>query len=78
MRHCVVSIAGKEGERHTVETDAISLFDAAYKAQQQWALLSWFAPTPVIEVRAGNHRWFVRQERIRKWATGSYRRRRTE
>jgi hypothetical protein len=45
MRHCIVSIAGKNGERHTIETDAISLFDAAHKAQQQWAMLWWYQPT---------------------------------
>jgi hypothetical protein len=78
MRHCIVSMTGKDGERHTVETDAISLFDAAYKAQQQWARLWWFQPTVLIEVRSGNDRWLVRQERVRKWATGSYRRRRAD
>ena len=54
MRRCTVFMTGTDGQRHSIETDALSLFDAAYNAQQQWARLSWFDPQALIEVRAGN------------------------
>jgi hypothetical protein len=78
MRRCIVSVSGTDGARHTVETDAMSLFDAAYKAREQWALLSWFDPRAFIEVRADNDRWHVRPDRLRVWANGSSRKRRRE
>ena len=78
MRRCVVSIDGTDGQRYSMETDAISLFDAAYKARQQWAVLWWFNPFAVIEVRSGKDCWRVKQDRLRVWATGSSRERRRE
>jgi hypothetical protein len=76
MRRCIVSMTGTDGRRHSIETDALSLFDAAFIAQQQWAKFSWFDRNALIEVRAGNDCWRVRQDRIRRWAYGSSRRRR--
>jgi hypothetical protein len=76
--HCIVSITGKDGERHMFEMDVINLFDAACKAQQQFSYLWWFRRDVLMEVKSGNDRWFVRQDGVRKWATGSLRRRRTE
>jgi hypothetical protein len=38
----------RDGQRHTSETDANSLFDAAYKAQQQWVLDPWFSSDALI------------------------------
>jgi hypothetical protein len=66
----------KDGELHSFETDAISLFDAAYRARQQWALFWWFPPDSVIEVHSGSDCWHVRQDRLRVWASGSTRKRR--
>jgi hypothetical protein len=34
MRRCIVCMTGTDGRRHSVETDALSLFDAACNAQQ--------------------------------------------
>jgi hypothetical protein len=42
MRRCTVSVVGKDGERHSLEADANSLFDAAYKAVEQWGMLGGF------------------------------------
>ena len=78
VRRCLVSVIGKDGERHSIDTDGISLFDAAYKAKQQWAMFWWFPPDAVIEVRSGNDCWQVGQDRLRVWATGNMRRRRRE
>jgi hypothetical protein len=78
MRRCTVSMTGTDGQRHSNETDALSLFDAAFNAQQQWAKFSWFDPQAVIEIRAGKDVWRVRQDRIRVWAYGSSRRRRRQ
>jgi hypothetical protein len=78
MRRCVVSITGTDGERRSVEVEAMSLFDAAYTARQQWALMSWFNPRELIEVRTGDGCWHVRPDRLRLWATGSARKRRRE
>ena len=61
-----------------METEAASLFDAAYQARQRWALLHWFMPDALIEVRSGEQCWHVKQERLRLWATGSTRKRRRE
>jgi hypothetical protein len=78
VRRCLVSITGKDGERHSIEADAISLFDAAYKAKQQWTMFWWFPLDAVIEVRSGSDCWRVRQDRLRVWASGNARRRRRE
>ena len=32
VKHCLVSIIGDDGQTHTVEVDAMSLFDAAAHA----------------------------------------------
>jgi len=69
---------GTDGQLHSIETDAISLFDAAYKARQQWAVCSWFRADALIDVRTGKETWRVRQDRLRVWATGSSRKRRRE
>jgi hypothetical protein len=71
-------MTGKDGQRRTVETNAISLFDAAWKAQQQWALFWWFRNDVPIEVRSGTDSWCVTQDRLRLWAAGPTRRRRRE
>jgi hypothetical protein len=76
MRRCTVSIIGKDGDTHSFETDANSLFDAAYKAIESWGMLGWFPLNADIEVRSGNQCWRVKQGRVRVWATGSTRRRR--
>jgi hypothetical protein len=39
VRRVTVSVLGKDRETHAVEVDAASLFDAAEKALQQWAML---------------------------------------
>jgi len=78
MRRCTVSTTGTDGQRHSIETDALSLFDAAFNARQQWARLSWFDLQAVFEICAENDRWRVRQDRIRRWAYGSSRRRRRQ
>jgi hypothetical protein len=62
MRRRIVSMTGTNGCRHSVETDALSLFDAAFNAQQQWARFSWFGRNALIEVRPGNDCWRVRQD----------------
>jgi hypothetical protein len=54
VRRCLVSVIRKDGERHSIETDGINLFDAAYKAKQQWAMFWWFPPDALLEVRSGN------------------------
>ena len=41
MRPCVVSIFGQDGQRHSLETKADSLFAAAYAGLEQWAKLWW-------------------------------------
>lgn len=43
------------------------MFDAAAQATQRWAMLSWYEPDAVLEVRAGEEIWRVRAERVREW-----------
>jgi hypothetical protein len=55
---------GKDGEVHTAEIlDAVSLFDAASKAIQQWARLWWFSGDALIEIECVPDRWRVSQDR---------------
>jgi hypothetical protein len=43
-------MVGKDGKRHSLEADANSLFNAAYKAVEQWGMLSCFPLNAYIEV----------------------------
>ncbi len=58
---------GKDGERHTIELEAASLFEAGYRAVQRWALFWWFDPQALLTIRAGNEGWNVKQSSIREW-----------
>ena len=59
-----------DGQTHTVELAASSLFDAAAQAMQGWARLWWWDPGLVLEVKCGNLRWRVAAGRVRAWQTG--------
>ncbi|MGA8593165.1 MAG: hypothetical protein WB676_00330 [Bryobacteraceae bacterium] len=50
---------------------AESLFEAAHRALQNWALLYWFDPTSVITVAVDCREWEVRQEKVRVWSKAS-------
>ena len=67
MTDCTVSVVGGDGQTHTVEVQASSLFDAVDQAAQQWARLWWYRGEAVVEVRAGERCWQVRLERVRVW-----------
>ena len=67
MQHCVVSVAGGDGQVHTVEVNASSLFGAVDQAAAQWARLWWYAGTEVVDVKAGERTWRVRLHRVREW-----------
>ncbi len=58
---------GKDGETHTVELEAVSLFDAAYEATQRWAMFWWADPKALLTIKAGDEEWNVRQSSIRAW-----------
>ncbi len=58
---------GKDGEVHTVELEASSLFEAGYQATQRWALFWWFDPEAVLTLIAGDEHWHVKQESVRAW-----------
>lgn len=74
-RHCTVSIKGEDDQLHSVETDAESLFEAAYAGVQQWAKLWWYAADSVIEVRSGDQLWRVRAGRVSAWGAERFRER---
>jgi hypothetical protein len=73
MRHCTVSTTSQDGQVHSIETDAASLFEAAHDAVHQWAPLWWFSGDCVIEVRAGDQRWRVRARRVSEWYAARFR-----
>jgi hypothetical protein len=62
-----VSVLGKDGQTHTREVDATSLFDAAHTVIQEWNRLWWWAPRSPIHVESGPDRWKVNQAAVRKW-----------
>jgi hypothetical protein len=67
MRRCIVSIRGKDGETHTKEVDATSLFDAADTVMHDWNRLWWWSSSSPIHVESGPDRWQVNQAKVREW-----------
>jgi hypothetical protein len=50
MRDCTVSVTSpQDGQTHTVEVTASSLFDAAAQAMRSWSMLWWYASDLVID-----------------------------
>jgi hypothetical protein len=58
---------GKDDQIHSTTLEASSLFDAAHKAIERWALLWWFSSKEPITVQHGEDRWRVTPERVRVW-----------
>jgi hypothetical protein len=56
LKECTVSIVGQDGQMRETAVEAASVFDAADRALQQWALLWWYRPGAVVEVRMGGQR----------------------
>ena len=67
VRRCIVSIRGKDNQEHSIETEAESLFGAAYAGVQVWSKLWWFSSDLVIQVRAGEKEWCVTARRATAW-----------
>jgi len=57
MRCCTVSVIGKDGEDHALETEASSLMHAAYAGVEAWAKFWWWPSDGVLEVRSGADVW---------------------
>lgn len=62
-----MSVLGKDGETHTKEVDATSLFDAADMVIQDWNRLWWWASSSPIQIESGPDRRKVNQATVRKW-----------
>jgi hypothetical protein len=62
-----------DGQLHSVETEASSLFEAAYEGVLQWTRLWWFSGDCVIEVRAGQQRWRVKAQCGSQWYAERFR-----
>jgi hypothetical protein len=60
-------MAGKDGQLHTTDVEADSLFHAADQAVYAWSRLWWYRPDAVIEVQSGGDSWCVTQARLREW-----------
>jgi hypothetical protein len=52
-------MVGKDGQWHSIETDADSLFAAAYAGIRAWAPLWWYDSEALIEVRSAGGAWKV-------------------
>jgi hypothetical protein len=63
-------MTGTDDKIHTDEFTADSLFDAVGQAIKLWSGLWWYVPSANIEVRAGEQRWKVSQDRVRRWRPG--------
>ncbi len=57
----------KDGEVHTSEVDATSLFEAADTFIRDHSRLWWWSTSAIIEIESGQDRWHVNQDTIRKW-----------
>jgi hypothetical protein len=60
-------MVGQDREVHTFETEASSLFDAAYQGIRRWWQLWWFLSEAPITVRVGEQRWLVNQALVQEW-----------
>ena len=58
---------GKDGQLHSIETDADSLFAAAYAGLRSWSLLWWYDSDAVIEVRSADGAWKVKAAKVSAW-----------
>lgn len=67
VRQCVVSIRGTDGQEHSIDTEAESLFGAAYAGVHEWAKMWWFSSDLIIEVRADDTTWRVKAARASAW-----------
>ena len=52
-----MSVIGKDGEDHALETEASSLMHAAYAGVEAWAKFWWWPSDGVLEVRSGADVW---------------------
>ena len=57
-------MVGKDGQTHTVECEATSLFSAAEKAMAEWTRLWWFTSDALLEIKSGGDQWRVSQARV--------------
>jgi hypothetical protein len=67
MKHCTVSMIGKDHETHELEVMASSLFNAVAQAMQKWAMFWWYSGDSVVEVKAGEKYWRVHLKRVQRW-----------
>ena len=58
---------GKDGQLHTLECEAESLFAAAEKGVAEWNRFWWYSSDAVLEIRSVDEKWRVDQETVRKW-----------
>ena len=65
MRRVTVIIFGQDNERHEMQVDATSLFDAVEQAMKQVSRLWWYDPRRIVEVRSGAEKWWVDPEKLR-------------
>jgi hypothetical protein len=71
LKECMVCMVGKGGQTYETTIEATSLFDAADRALRQWALLWWYRPGAVVEVRLDGQCWKVRAARVIEWRSKS-------
>ena len=67
MKPCTVSVMGKDGEEHALQTEASSLMHAAYAGVEAWATFWWWPSDGVLEVRSGAEVWRVKASRAIAW-----------
>ncbi len=67
MTLCQVHFTAINGERHTVEVSASSLFEAAQAGIRLTSSLWWYAPRGVVIVEHGGKEYRVRPDRVRTW-----------
>lgn len=56
----------KDGRTERLEIEAASLFDAGYRALQQFAVMWWDSSKP-ITVKCNGQAWQVRPDRLSEW-----------
>jgi hypothetical protein len=67
---CTVSAVGKDGQIHTEQALASSVFHAASLVLQRISLLWWYEPTSPLRVEQDGRQWTVTQKRVKQWQSG--------
>jgi hypothetical protein len=66
LKDCTVSVKSPaDGQTHTLELTALTVFNAAAQAIEAWSQLSWWEPDLTLDVKCGDRQWNVGVGQVR-------------